>query len=189
MEPISRLFTESSITRDGKRWDLRVVNLGSFRLPTGTLAAGDGFFPEPHRSGEQLPTEAGTLELAVGTENDGTQHVLAARVRYADSAIDDWYPLHFRGAKAIDAESGILFGESDVLPLRGVPRESLESAAEESRQPNCAWAAADINGASYVIVDAGMGAGPHCFYRGINADGETVALLLDFTGVLLEGYE
>ena len=189
MEPISRLFTESSITRDGQRWELRVVELGSFRLPTGTLAAGDGFFPEPHRSGEQLPTEAGTLELSVGTPKDGIQRVLAARVRYADSVIDDWYPLHFRGAKAINSDSGILFGESDVLPLRGTPRESLESALEEKRQANCAWAMGDINGASYAIVDSGLGEGPHYFYRGINEDGETVALLLDFTGVLLEGYE
>lgn len=189
MEPISRLFTDSSITRDGQRWELRVVDLGSFRLPTGTLAAGDGFFPEPHRSGEQLPTEAGTLELAVGTLKDGTQRVLAARVRYADSPIDDWYPLHFRGAKGIRNESGILFGESDVLPLKGVPRETLQSALEENRQLECGWATADINGASYAIVESGLGEGPHYFYRGVDEDGEMQALLVDFTGVLLEGYE
>ena len=189
MEPISRLFTEPDITREGERWELRVVELGSFRLPTGLLAASDGFFPEPHRTAEPLPTGPGMLELSVGTRKDGTQCVFAVRVRYADAPVDDWYPLFFRGTKAISSESGILFGESDVLPLKGTGGDALESALEESRRPNCAWALADINGASFAIVESGLGEGPHYFYRGVNEDGETVAMLIDFTGVLLEGYE
>src|SRR5688572_18445164 len=81
MEPISRLFTDRSTTLHGQRWGLQVVNLGPFRLPSGVLAASDGFYPEPHRSGETLPTEAGVLELAIAIRDDGDEQVIAARVR------------------------------------------------------------------------------------------------------------
>src|SRR3954468_6057576 len=135
MEPISGLFTDPSVTLDRVTRELQVVNLGPFRLPTGILAASDGFYPEPHRTAEPLPTEPGVLELAIAIDREGDQRVLAARVRYSESPVDDWYPLPFRGAKSIQCEAdslGLLFGESEVLPLKvvspQVPTEALDKS-------------------------------------------------------------
>ena len=187
MEPISRLFTDSSTTRDGQLWELQVVNLGTFRLPSGALAASDGFFPEPHRSVEPLPTEEGVLELAIAIRSDGDQQVIAARVRYSESPVEDWYPLHFKGAKAIEGES-LLWGESDILPLRAPDREPVEEALKKNYQNSRTWAVGEINGASYAIVDAGLGTGARYFYRGVDENGEVAALLIDFAGILQEGW-
>lgn len=190
MEPISRLFTDSSTTRDGQRWELQVVNLGAFRVPSGVLAASDGFFPEPHRSVETLPTDEGVLELAIAIRSDGDQQVIAARVRYSDSTVEDWYPLHFKGAKAIECETlGILWGESDILPLRTPDREAAEETLKKNYQTTRSWAVGEINGASYAIVDSGLGTGARYFYRGVDEAGEVVALLIDFAGLLQEGWE
>jgi hypothetical protein len=192
MEPISRLVTDSSTKVHGKTRQLHVVNLGAFRLPTGILAASDGFYPEPHRTAEPLPTAEGVLELAIGATSDGDQRVLAARIRYADSPIEDWYDLQFRGAKAISCDTdslGLLFGESDVLPLRLVDPQVLTAGLQKNYQPTRAWAGGEVNGASFVILNSGMGPGPFYFYRGIAEDGKVAALLVDFTGILREGWE
>ena len=192
MEPISRFFTDRSVTFAGTPRQLRVENLGPFRLPTGIIAAGDGFYPEPHRTAEELPTTEGVLELAVATDASGDERILVARVRYSDAPVDDWYHLPFRGAKAIELEPdslGILWGESDVLPLKTVDPRVPTKTLEKNYRPTCAWAVGDVNGASYAIVSSGLETGPVYFYRGIDADGETVALLLDFTGTLREGWD
>src|SRR5688572_25575808 len=192
MDPISRLFTDRSTKFDGQTRELQVVNLGPFRLPTGILAASDGFYPEPHRTAEPLPTTEGTLELAVATSPDGDQRVLAARVRYADAPLEDWYHLPFRGAKGIECEAdslGLLFGESDFLPLRFVDPKGPTEDLKKNYQPTRAWAVGEVKGASFAIVNSGMGTGPFYFYRGIAEDGEVVSLLVDFTGLLREGWD
>jgi hypothetical protein len=189
MEPISRLFTDRSTTLHGHRWELQVVNLGSFRLPSGILAASDGFYPEPHRSGEALPTEAGVLELAIAVREDGDQQVIAARIRYSESPVDDWYPLHFRGAKAVECESGLLWADSEIMPLKGEAPEAVEAQLKENSRPTRSWAAGEIQGASYAIVECGLGKGAFYFHKGIDEDGNVVALLIDFAGILQEGWE
>jgi hypothetical protein len=191
MEPITRLFNDSHTMRDDERLELHVLDLGAFQLPTATLAASDGLEEdEPHRTDDSFPTGAGLLQLVVGARADGTQTILVARVKYADAAVADWEPIFFRGANAIGAESlALIWGDSRSLPLNEEERELADTALEANRLPTCSWAIGERNGGSYAIVDSGPATGARFFYRGVDPQGALVAVLVDFAGILQEGWE
>lgn len=173
----------------------RVVRLPDLKLPSGRIAASDGFIPVGAKPFTQA-TLPGVypLLLAIAVIGDD-ERIGFAKLQLADQPATRWEmalvsgqdpaslkPLEVFGYP-VDSGTGCL-GDIDALKLLGSTNEDFSNNMldefQKSYRHTRGWLSVDSSRGSVALFSSGFGDGVYPSYFGYSAKGELVSLITDF---------
>jgi hypothetical protein len=175
---------------------------GKLKVTSGKVVACDPLAsPETPPFVKEVPAGVFSVTLSVASFEDGDRRVAAALVRFAEREAVRWELALHPDEDVSDLEEGEVFGYPvdsgtgcfmDGETARRVvedvdPDEFSEALIEEmERTYETTWSWADIEvepgaGANVVAFSAGVGDGMYASYFGLDAGGEVVCLVTDFS--------
>ena len=206
---MSQLPDFSSLFAEGKEIDTEVGRVVLRLRPAGTLTVSSGWvvacdpLSAPETEPFTRPAPAGTFPVTLSVANfeDGDRRVAGALVRFGEREAASWeLALHPDDAPSelgegeifgypVDSGTGCFMDEQTArLVLDHMEHEEFADAltAEMERTFENTWSWANVEfdpdtGANIVAFSAGVGEGSYASYFGLDADGEVVCLVTDFS--------
>jgi hypothetical protein len=197
----SKLFEEGKeIDTEIGRVVLRVREAGGLTLSSGRVVACDPLGPpEVEPFARVAPAGTFPVALSVAHFEDGDRRVAGALVRFGPRAPASWEPALRPGESPDELDEGEIFGypvdsgtgcfmdaETARLVL-SIPDfddffDALSDELEETYENTWSWANVEVAaGHNVVAFSTGVGDGMYASYFGLDAAGEVVCLVTDFS--------
>jgi hypothetical protein len=197
----TKLFEEGKeIDTEIGRVVLRVREAGRLALASGRVVACDPLSdPEAGPFARGLPAGTFPVTLSVAHFEDGDRRVAGALVRFGAGAPASWELALREDEDLSDLDEGEIFGypvdsgtgcfmdgETARLALSHPDPDALADALIDGMEKNYenTWSWADVevaDGRNLVAFSTGVGDGTYASYFGLDAAGEAVCLVTDFS--------
>jgi hypothetical protein len=197
----SKLFEEGrEIDTEIGRVALRTRDVGTLTLASGRVVACDPLAsPEMEPFARAVPAGAFPVTLSVAHFEDGDRRVAGAMVRFAGGAPASWEPALRAGDDLSELGEGEIFGypvdsgtgcfmddETARLVLSDLDPEDFSDALvgemDKTYEDTWSWANVGVAGDRNIVAfSAGLGDGVYASYFGLDAAGEPVCLVTDFS--------
>ena len=199
----------SGLFAEGQKVDSEIGRVVLGMRPAGTLTVTSGWVvacdpvssPELEPFTRPVPAGAFPVTLSVAHFEDGDRRVAGALVRFADREAASWELALRPGDDPSELEEGEVFGYPvdsgtgcfmDESTARLIldhtdPEEfadALTAELDKTYEDTWSWANVELGpdtGANLVAFSAGVGDGFYASYFGLDADGEVVCLVTDFS--------